>query len=106
MGRTRALTPEQIQGRKDKAVSFTRDVVGDPDRAAEIEAEDLEDYAERRKLKLNPGKAETTTQETIAQAAAILKLVYRPSATRLDLARAVGEALDLLEGGDDGDQAA
>jgi hypothetical protein len=55
MGRTQTLTREQIQGRKDKAVRFVRDVVGDPDRAAEIEAEDVEAYAERRKLRLkNP----------------------------------------------------
>jgi len=33
-------------------VRFTRDVLGDPERADEIEAESLEDYAERRKVKL------------------------------------------------------
>ena len=55
MGRIHALSREQIQGRKDRAVRFTRDVVGDPDRAAEIEDEDVEAYAERRKLTMaNP----------------------------------------------------
>jgi hypothetical protein len=49
------LTRAQLQGRKEKAVRFTRDVLGDPDRADEIDAESLEDYAERRKVKLiNP----------------------------------------------------
>jgi hypothetical protein len=49
------LTRTQLQGRKAKAVRFTRDVLGDPDPADEIEAESLEDYAERRKVTLiNP----------------------------------------------------
>lgn len=42
------LTREQVKGRKEKAVRFTRDVVGDPDRAEEIAEESLEDYAARR----------------------------------------------------------
>jgi hypothetical protein len=46
------LTRAQLEGRKEKAVRFTRDVLGDPERADEIEAESLEDYAERRKVKL------------------------------------------------------
>lgn len=55
MSRIRTLSREQIQGRKDRAVRFTRDVVGDPDRAAEIESEDIESYAERRRLTMaNP----------------------------------------------------
>jgi hypothetical protein len=40
------LTRAQLQGRKEKAVRFTRDILGDPARADEIEAESLEDYAE------------------------------------------------------------
>jgi len=46
------LTRPQLEGRKEKAVRFTRDVLGDPNRADEIEAESLEDYAERRNVKL------------------------------------------------------
>ena len=53
----KALSREQVQSRKDKAVRFTRDVLGDPDRADEIEDESLEDYAERRKFTItNPKK--------------------------------------------------
>jgi hypothetical protein len=48
----KSLTREQLQSRKDRAVQFVRDVLDDPDRAAEIEDEDLEDYAERRKMQL------------------------------------------------------
>ena len=46
------LTRNQLEGRKEKAVRFTRDVLGDPDRADEIADESLEDYAERRKVKV------------------------------------------------------
>ena len=46
------LTRAQLESRKAQAVRFTRDVLGDPARADEIEAESLEDYAERRKVKL------------------------------------------------------
>jgi hypothetical protein len=46
------LTRDQLQARKDKAVRFTRDVLGDPDRAEEIAEESLDDYAERRHIKL------------------------------------------------------
>jgi hypothetical protein len=44
----KALSREQIEGRKAKAVRFVRDVLGDPGRAEEIEDESLEDYAARR----------------------------------------------------------
>ena len=49
------LTREQIQSRKDKAARFTDNVLGDPDRAAEIENESLESYADRRGFQItNP----------------------------------------------------
>jgi len=51
----KTFTREQLESRKEKAVRFVRDVLGDPDRAAEIEDESLEDYAERRRIQLmNP----------------------------------------------------
>ena len=51
----KALTREQLQSRKEQAVRFTRDVLGEPDRAEEIEDESLDDYAERRKIQItNP----------------------------------------------------
>jgi hypothetical protein len=51
------LTRDQLQARKNKAVCFTRDVLGDPARAEEIEEESLEDYAERRRIQIiNPKK--------------------------------------------------
>jgi hypothetical protein len=53
----KSLTREQLQSRKELAVRFTRDVLGDPDRAEEIADESLEDYADRRKIQIaNPTK--------------------------------------------------
>jgi hypothetical protein len=46
------LTREQLESRKEKAVRFVEDVLGDPERAAEIEDEPLEEYAERRKIEI------------------------------------------------------
>jgi hypothetical protein len=46
----KSLTREQLQARKEQAVRFTRDVLGDSERAEEIADESLEDYAERRRI--------------------------------------------------------
>jgi hypothetical protein len=65
VARVKSLTREQLQSRKDKAVRFTRDVLDDPDRAAEIEDEDLEDYADRRKIQLiNSGRTSMANGRT------------------------------------------
>ncbi len=56
------LNRPQLERRKDQTVRFVGDVLGDPDRAVEIEAESLENYAERRKVKLiNPVNRRSTT---------------------------------------------
>ena len=49
----KTLTREQLTGRKEKAVRFTNDVLGDPERAAEIADESLDDYAARRGITLS-----------------------------------------------------
>jgi hypothetical protein len=55
----KSLTREQVQSRKDKAVRFLEDVLDDPERAAEVEAEDVESYADRRKIQLiNPRRTD------------------------------------------------
>jgi len=51
----KTLTRKQLEARKAKAVRFTHDVLGDSDRADEIEDESLEKYAERRHIQVvNP----------------------------------------------------
>lgn len=68
------LTRKQLEGRKEKAIQFVRDVLNDPERADEIADESLEDYAERRKIEItNPTRRETVPstkrelQERIAE---------------------------------------
>jgi len=58
----KSLTRQQLEKRKTQAVRFVRDVLGDEDRAAEIEDESLEEYAERRRVQLtNPKGARHMT---------------------------------------------
>jgi hypothetical protein len=55
---SKILTREQAQSRKDAAVRFAENVLGDPDKADDIESEDLDDWIERKKITLvdNTGK--------------------------------------------------
>lgn len=56
MKKTKTL--EEVERTKQKAVRFVRDVLGDDDRAAEIEEESPEEYAERKRIQIvtNPRK--------------------------------------------------
>jgi hypothetical protein len=59
------LTRAQLESRKEKAVRFVRDVLGDSDRADEIAEESLEDYAQRRKIQItNPSKRRNAIMAT------------------------------------------
>jgi hypothetical protein len=61
----KTLTRKQLEARKAKAVRFTHDVLGDPDRADEIEDESLEEYAERRRIQIvNPKGAKKMPVKT------------------------------------------
>jgi hypothetical protein len=64
----RTLTRGQVENRKEKAVQFVRDVLGDPERADEIDDESIEAYAERRKIKMvgDPHGADMATKEELA----------------------------------------
>jgi len=60
------LSREQLERRKAQAVCFTRDVVGDEDRADEIENETLEAYAERRRIQItNPRRRAMKTRQQL-----------------------------------------
>lgn len=52
----KSLTRQQLESRKAQAVRFARDVREDDDLADEIEDESLEEYAQRRHIKLNNPK--------------------------------------------------
>lgn len=59
------LTRDQAESRKEKAVRFVRDVLGDSDRADEIESESTDDYAARRGIAIvNPRGGRVMAKKT------------------------------------------
>ena len=51
------LTADQVQAKKDRAVQFLRDVVGDDDKADAFDDMDLDEYAEHKRIEIvNRGK--------------------------------------------------
>jgi hypothetical protein len=55
---SKILTRDQAQARKDAAVRFAENFLKDPDKADDIESEDLDDWIERKGITLidNPGR--------------------------------------------------
>ena len=101
------MTREQAQSRKDRAARFVRDVLGDSRRASEIEDERLEDYAVRRKFRLqNPRRKDESMaslrqqvdnlQGVLDRVEGVLEDGYQVTATREDLAETIGEALSII----------
>ena len=107
------MTYAQVEARKEKAVRFLRDVVGDDDRADEVEDESVEDYATRKRLVIentaqrrvnnvangNDSMTKADMADVCDQVQDILSDAYTPESSREDLAAAIGDALDLLENG-------
>ena len=66
MGLVKRLSREQVEGRKEKAVRFTDDVLGDPDRADEIADESPEDYAARKGIEIVSNHAGQQRRKAVA----------------------------------------
>jgi hypothetical protein len=108
------VTSEQAERKKQQAAAFM-ERIGDPDRADEFDGMSVDEYAEHRGFQLvtNPNRKARKTnmatgtkaelQSQIDEAVAVLNDAYAPEATREELATAVGEALDILNGDDDED---
>jgi polyhydroxyalkanoate synthesis regulator phasin len=62
----KTLTREQLKRRKDQAVRFTRDMLGDAGRAEEIASETVEDYAQRRGIELSNPRRDYMARKKIA----------------------------------------
>ena len=91
--------------------------IGEDDRADEFDDMSVEEYAEHRGLELvsNPRRKERKTtmaakglskadlQDAIDRATETLSDAYTPEASREELAAAVGEAIDILNGEDEDD---
>ena len=102
------LTRAQLASRKTQAVRFTRDVLGDPDRADEIEAEMLEDYAERRRVKLTNSSERkaimprTTTIKTKAELEAEISDLQDENQDLQDQLDAIADIVAPADEDDDG----
>jgi hypothetical protein len=113
-------TYEQVETAQARAVNFLRSVLGNNDRADEIEAMLPEAWAEEKGIVItnpnserrnkdaangrtgNAGNGDDMTksdlQDCVDQAIEILETAYQPEASREDLACAVGDALAALNG--------
>lgn len=68
MARSKDKTFDQAAAMQDKAVRFLRDVVGDDEKADEIEALSVEEYASRKGLALiNPATPSQRSEKHMAQ---------------------------------------
>jgi len=112
---TRTVTREQAERKKSQAAAFM-ERIGEDDRADEFDDMSVDEYVEHRGLQIaNPKrKARKTTmagagpskaelQETIDDAIEVLDAAYAPETGREELASAIGQALDILNGEDDSD---
>ena len=95
----KSLTRQQLERRKAQAVRFTRDVRGDDDRAAEIEDEALEDYAQDRHIKLNnPKGARKMAMQTRRE---LLDRINELESENEDLQSRLDEISDIIGDNDD-----
>jgi len=100
-GVVKRLTRDQIEGRKEKAVRFVRDVLDDPERADEIEDESVEDYAERRKFEIaNPRRRVST----MASKAELQDRIEELESENEELQSRLDEVLDIVAPPDDADE--
>jgi hypothetical protein len=110
-------TRAQAELKKAQAAEFM-DRVGQSDRAEQFAGMSVDDYAERKGLRLqNPVRkrkvdmpaelaaTKTELQDQIDQAIELLDESYAPESTREELAIAIGQALDVLRGEDEDDDA-
>jgi hypothetical protein len=109
---TRTVTREQAERKKSQAAAFM-ERIGEDDRADEFDDMSVDEYAEHRGLQIaNPrrkarnknmpaGPSKTELQDVIDSAVGVLDEAYAPEATREELATAIGQALDILNGEDE-----
>jgi predicted RNase H-like nuclease (RuvC/YqgF family) len=112
--KAKAFTREQVQSRKDKAVQFTWDVLGDAARAQEIEAESIDDYATRRHMQLsNPNErrrnmARKTVEDYKAEIDDLKSEIQELEEENEDLQERLDRVADIIgedeEGDDDDDE--
>jgi hypothetical protein len=100
----KSLTLDQLESRKAQAVRFTRDVLGDDDRADEIEDESPADYAERRGIQIvNPSGTKRTTVANGQTKAELQAQIDDLLDENQELQDQLDAIADIVGGGDDDD---
>jgi hypothetical protein len=101
----KSLTREQLQSRKDKAIRFLEDVLNDPERAAEVENENLESYADRRNIEIvNSGRTKSMANGGNGRSKQdLLDEIQNLRAENQDLQDALDAVADIVLPPDDGD---
>jgi hypothetical protein len=105
------LTFDQVADRKQKAEDFLRNVIGDDDRADEVAAETVEDYADRRHFDIaddpqrrNPNMANGQTKQELLDQIADLQDDNSALQNQLDaISNILGGDDDTDDTDDDGD---
>ena len=98
----KTLTRKQVESRKAKAVRFTRDVLGDPDRASEIEDESLEDYAQRRHILIQNRRG--GTRMAVRTRRELLDRIEELETENEDLQSRIDEIKDIIGDEDEDDE--
>jgi hypothetical protein len=97
-----AKTWEQLQTKKDQAVRFVRNILGNEEKASFIESESVEEYAERKKIRIkNPERKENmeklkNLKEAVIEAVAELDQV---DGSRTGMTEAIDSARSILSDG-------
>jgi hypothetical protein len=109
---SKVVTREQAEAKRQQAVDFLNRI-GESDHADEFDRMSVDEYATHKGLTLtNPNRngrrrfmangngspTKTDLQEILDNVSEILDGAYTPEASREDLAAAVGDALDALNG--------
>ena len=115
VAKSKDVTREQAERKKAQAAAFM-ERIGEPDRADEFDSMSVDEYAEHKGLRLtNPSRncqrrhlkmarpSNSDLQDQLDTIADILSDAYDPESSREDLATAIGEALDTINGDDEED---
>jgi hypothetical protein len=104
----KSKTFDQMERMKDKAAQFVRDVLGDDDRAQEIEDESVESYSDRKRIEIvdNPQRKNapmaTQTKAELVQvldnAGEKIAELLNPILTREQLVEGLQELDEMING--------
>src|SRR5215471_4744620 len=95
---SKILTRDQAEARKAAAVRFAENVLGDPDKADDIESEDLDDWIERKGITLidNPRERSLQVANSNMSKDELLDYVDELEAENSDLQDALDSIADIV----------